>query len=129
MGITYEEIDILFERSDKGLGLSIAGGIGSTPYKNNDEGIYVSRVTPGGPADLCGLRKDDRIIMVNGISCLRIDHFEVVRLLKESPGTIQMRVAREVFFDNRVSTVSSRYMLNLVLGPSYIFGYSNSLVY
>ena len=30
-------MDIRFERGDKGLGLSIAGGLGSTPYKPNDE--------------------------------------------------------------------------------------------
>jgi hypothetical protein len=28
-----EVMDIRFERADKGLGLSIAGGLGSTPYK------------------------------------------------------------------------------------------------
>ena len=53
---------IRFERADKGLGLSIAGGLGSTPYRNDDEGIFISRVTPNGPADLAGLRKDDKVI-------------------------------------------------------------------
>ena len=54
-------LDIRFERGDKGLGLSIAGGLGSTPYKPNDEGIFISRVTPGGPAAIAGLRKDDKV--------------------------------------------------------------------
>ena len=52
MEMVLQEIDIQFERADKGLGLSIAGGLGSTPYKNDDEGIFISRVTPNGPADL-----------------------------------------------------------------------------
>ena len=54
-------MDIRFERGDKGLGLSIAGGLGSTPYKPNDEGIFISRVTPGGPAAIAGLLKDDKV--------------------------------------------------------------------
>ena len=49
-----EVTDIRFERADKGLGLSIAGGLGSTPYKDNDEGIFISRVTAGGPAAIAG---------------------------------------------------------------------------
>lgn len=56
-----EIIDIFFERAGQGLGLSIAGGLGSTPYKDNDEGIFISRVTDGGPAYVAGLRKDDKV--------------------------------------------------------------------
>jgi len=54
-------MNICFERGDKGLGLSIAGGLGSTPYKTDDEGIFISRVTPGGPASIAGLLKDDKV--------------------------------------------------------------------
>ena len=53
-GLPVESFDIRFERADKGLGLSIAGGLGSTPYKDNDEGIFISRVTSGGPAAIAG---------------------------------------------------------------------------
>lgn len=51
-----EQYDIHIERTSAGLGLSIAGGLGSTPFKGDDEGIFISRVTEGGPADLAGLR-------------------------------------------------------------------------
>ena len=77
-----EAFDIRFERADKGLGLSIAGGLGSTPYKDNDEGIFISRVTSGGPAAIAGLRKDDKVLSVNGHSCVSIDHYEAVGILK-----------------------------------------------
>ena len=43
-------------RAAGGLGLSIAGGRGSTPYIGDDDGIFISRVTPNGPAYLAGLR-------------------------------------------------------------------------
>ena len=73
---------ISFCRADKGLGLSIAGGLGSTPFKGDDEGVFISRVTPGGPADEAGLRVNDKLLSVNGISCVNVDHYEAVGILK-----------------------------------------------
>ena len=96
-----QEYDIAFERLDKGLGLSIAGGQGSTPYRNDDEGIFISRVTPNGPADIAGVRKDDKVISVNGHSCVDIDHYEAVGILKAAGSYISMRVHREVFVRRR----------------------------
>jgi hypothetical protein len=51
-----ELLEVKIERTSAGLGLSIAGGRNSTPFKGNDEGIFVSRLTPDGPAELAGLR-------------------------------------------------------------------------
>jgi predicted metalloprotease with PDZ domain len=39
-------------------------------------------VTPGGPADLAGLRVHDKVLSVNGISCVNVDHYEAVGILK-----------------------------------------------
>ena len=74
--------EISFSRADKGLGLSIAGGLGSTPFKGDDEGVFISRVTAGGPADEAGLKVNDKVISVNGISCVNVDHYEAVGILK-----------------------------------------------
>jgi protein scribble len=90
------EMLIKFERADKGLGLSIAGGQGSTPYKDTDEGIFISRVTPGGPADIAGLRKDDKVLSVNGYTCVDIDHYRAVDILKAAGSNIDMRIVRDV---------------------------------
>lgn len=54
--VAEETLEICLERSAGGLGLSIAGGLGSTPFKGDDEGVFISRVTEGGPADLADLR-------------------------------------------------------------------------
>lgn len=54
--VREEQYEIQIERTAAGLGLSIAGGRGSTPFKGDDEGIFISRVTEGGPADLADLR-------------------------------------------------------------------------
>jgi len=46
--IREEQYEIHIERTaGSGLGLSIAGGFGSTPFKGDDEGIFISKVTEG----------------------------------------------------------------------------------
>ena len=102
---TTKDLTIHFERADKGLGLSIAGGQGSTPYKDGDEGIFISRVTAGGPADIAGLRKDDKVLAVNGNNCVSIDHYEAVNILKTAGSTIDMHVTREIVASDAVQAV------------------------
>ncbi|XP_075301136.1 uncharacterized protein LOC142364871 [Opisthocomus hoazin] len=43
------------------LGISIAGGKGSSPCKDNDEGIVFARLPKDGPADLAGVQAGDRV--------------------------------------------------------------------
>jgi len=96
--VVVEEVtkEISFSRADKGLGLSIAGGLGSTPFKGDDEGVFISRVTGGGPADEAGLRVNDKVISVNGVTCVNVDHYEAVAILKAAGSTITMVIVREV---------------------------------
>ena len=54
--VDIKQMEVVVERTTGGLGLSIAGGRGSTPYKGDDEGIFISRVTESGPAYSAGLR-------------------------------------------------------------------------
>ena len=93
---TEKVFDIHFERADKGLGLSIAGGLGSTPYKDDDEGIFISRVTAGGPAECAGLQKDDKVLSVNGNNFVGIHHYQAVDVLKAQGSNITMKIVREV---------------------------------
>lgn len=62
--VREEQHEIQIERTAAGLGLSIAGGRGSTPFKGDDEGIFISRVTEGGPADLADLRVCNLIVLL-----------------------------------------------------------------
>jgi protein scribble len=96
--VVVEEVqsEISFSRADKGLGLSIAGGLGSTPFKGDDEGVFISRVTAGGPADEAGLKVNDKVISVNGISCVNVDHYEAVGILKAAGSNISLVISREV---------------------------------
>ena len=66
MALTEEEVTIQIVRGPgMGLGISIAGGKGSTPYKGEDEGIFISRVTPDGPSGKAGLQMGDKVIAVS----------------------------------------------------------------
>ncbi|XP_049827678.1 protein lap4 isoform X24 [Schistocerca gregaria] len=94
--VREEQYEIHIERTSAGLGLSIAGGRGSTPFKGNDEGIFISRVTEGGPADLADLRVGDKLIKVNGHSLIDVDHYEAVEVLKAAGSHLVLTVVRDV---------------------------------
>ena len=79
-----------------GLGLTVAGGGGSFPYRGEEEGIFVAQVVPGGAADAAGMRVDDEILTINGIPCADLDHHEAVDLLRNSRGDLRVRVRRQV---------------------------------
>ncbi|CAG9857264.1 unnamed protein product [Phyllotreta striolata] len=91
-----EKYEIHIERSKTGLGLSIAGGRGSTPFKGDDEGIFISRVTEGGPADSAGLRVGDKVITVNGVRVEDVSHYDAVEVLKASGPVLVLQITREV---------------------------------
>ncbi|NXR05680.1 SCRIB protein, partial [Semnornis frantzii] len=48
------------------LGISIAGGKGSSPYKDNDEGMVTARVPKDDLADLTGVQAEERAAEVEG---------------------------------------------------------------
>lgn len=94
--LRLEHYEIHIERTSAGLGLSIAGGKGSTPFKGDDEGIFISRVTEGGPADLAGLKVGDKVLRVNGVAVVDVDHYQAVDVLKACGAVLVLHVQREV---------------------------------
>lgn len=91
-----ENYEIHIERTSAGLGLSIAGGKGSTPFRGDDEGIFISRVTEAGPADLAGLRVGDKVVKVNGVSVIDVDHYQAVEVLKACGAVLVLHISREI---------------------------------
>uniref|UniRef100_W5NJS8 Leucine rich repeat containing 1 n=1 Tax=Lepisosteus oculatus TaxID=7918 RepID=W5NJS8_LEPOC len=77
------------------LGISIAGGKGSAPYNENDEGIFISRVSKGGPAERAGARVGDRLLEVNGVNMQTVSHHEAVSTLRNAGSCIKMTVLRQ----------------------------------
>ncbi|XP_063162267.1 disks large homolog 1 isoform X19 [Candoia aspera] len=76
--ITREPRKLILHRGSTGLGFNIVGG-------EDGEGIFVSFILAGGPADLSGeLRKGDWIISVNGVDLKAATHEEAAAALKNA---------------------------------------------
>ncbi|NXK80282.1 SCRIB protein, partial [Amazona guildingii] len=89
------QLTLTIVRQTGGLGISIAGGKGSTPYKGDDEGIFISRVSEEGPAARAGVRVGDKLLEVNGVSLHCAEHHVAVEALRGSGSSVSMTVLRE----------------------------------
>uniref|UniRef100_A0A8C2GIJ1 Disks large homolog 1 n=1 Tax=Cyprinus carpio TaxID=7962 RepID=A0A8C2GIJ1_CYPCA len=73
---------VVLHRGSTGLGFNIVGG-------EDGEGIFISFILAGGPADLCGeLRKGDRLVSVNGIDLRSATHEQAAAALKNAGQTV-----------------------------------------
>ncbi|XP_063772458.1 disks large homolog 1 isoform X17 [Pseudophryne corroboree] len=80
--LTREPRKIILHRGATGLGFNIVGG-------EDGEGIFISFILAGGPADLSGeLRKGDRIISVNGVDLRAATHEQAAAALKNAGQTV-----------------------------------------
>ncbi|XP_031705689.1 protein scribble homolog isoform X7 [Anarrhichthys ocellatus] len=108
--IEEEEHNLTIMRQTGGLGISIAGGKGSTPYKGDDEGIFISRVSEEGPAARAGVKVGDKLLEVNGVDLNEAEHHTAVEALRSSGATVSMSVLRErmVEPENAITTTPLR---------------------
>uniref|UniRef100_A0A8C8CDR7 Discs, large homolog 4a (Drosophila) n=1 Tax=Oncorhynchus tshawytscha TaxID=74940 RepID=A0A8C8CDR7_ONCTS len=73
---------VLIHRGSTGLGFNIVGG-------EDGEGIFISFILAGGPADLSGeLRKGDQILSVNGVDLRIATHEQAAAALKNAGQTV-----------------------------------------
>ena len=92
------EMNIVIELNADKMGFSISGGLGSTPYTPNDDGIFFSKIVPGGPAAKAGLLERDKLLAINGSRCINLEHHQVVEKLKIASTTgrsMKIRIQRE----------------------------------
>ncbi|MBN3275712.1 SCRIB protein, partial [Polyodon spathula] len=108
--IEEEELTLTILRQTGGLGISIAGGKGSTPYKGDDEGIFISRVSEEGPAARSGVKVGDKLLEVNGVDLHGAEHHMAVEALRSSGMEVSMSVLRErmVEPENAITTTPLR---------------------
>lgn len=67
---------VALNKGTSGLGFNIVGG-------EDGEGIFISFILAGGPADLSGeLRRGDQILSVNGVNLRTATHEEAAAALK-----------------------------------------------
>ncbi|XP_070775494.1 disks large homolog 1 isoform X7 [Enoplosus armatus] len=80
--VTREPRKVVLHRGATGLGFNIVGG-------EDGEGIFISFILAGGPADLCGeLRKGDRLVSVNGVDLRNATHEQAAAALKNAGQTV-----------------------------------------
>ncbi|XP_019730482.1 discs large homolog 1-like protein isoform X3 [Hippocampus comes] len=80
--VSREPRKVVLHRGTTGLGFNIVGG-------EDGEGIFISFILAGGPADLCGeLRKGDRLVSVNGVDLRSATHEQAAAALKNAGQTV-----------------------------------------
>jgi disks large protein 1 len=73
--------EITLEKTPSGLGFSISGGL-FTEHIKNDHGIFITKIIPGGAADMDGkLAVGDRLISVNGYNLEYLTHDDAVAVI------------------------------------------------
>ncbi|KAJ3666904.1 hypothetical protein Zmor_002327 [Zophobas morio] len=77
---------VILQKGNSGLGFNIVGG-------EDGEGIFISFILAGGPADLSGeLRRGDQILSVNGVNLRNATHEEAAQALKGTNQTVTIVV-------------------------------------
>ena len=73
--------DITLENSANGFGFTISGGL-FTEHLKNDHGLFVTKIWPGGEADLDGkLAVGDRIISVREVFITLFSIAEILNIV------------------------------------------------
>uniref|UniRef100_A0AAQ4Q1I7 Discs, large homolog 2 (Drosophila) n=1 Tax=Gasterosteus aculeatus aculeatus TaxID=481459 RepID=A0AAQ4Q1I7_GASAC len=87
-------IEIKLIKGPKGLGFSIAGGVGNQ-HIPGDNSIYVTKIIDGGAAQKDGrLQVSDRLLMVNNYSLEEVSHEEAVAILKNTSDVVYLKVGK-----------------------------------
>uniref|UniRef100_A0A673APS9 Discs, large homolog 2 (Drosophila) n=1 Tax=Sphaeramia orbicularis TaxID=375764 RepID=A0A673APS9_9TELE len=87
-------IEIKLIKGPKGLGFSIAGGVGNQ-HIPGDNSIYVTKIIDGGAAQKDGrLQVGDRLLMVNNYSLEEVSHEEAVAILKNTSDVVYLKVGK-----------------------------------
>ncbi|XP_069468536.1 disks large homolog 3 isoform X1 [Ambystoma mexicanum] len=102
---TREPRKVILHKGATGLGFNIVGG-------EDGEGIFVSFILAGGPADLSGeLRRGDRILSVNGVNLRNATHEQAAAALKRA---------------GQVVTIMAQYRPEGLQGSEYMATVMNS---
>ncbi|XP_041094241.1 disks large homolog 4 isoform X3 [Polyodon spathula] len=86
--------EIKLIKGPKGLGFSIAGGLGNQ-HIPGDNSIYVTKIIEGGAAHKdCRLQIGDKILAVNNVSLEDVMHEDAVAALKNTAEVVYLKVAK-----------------------------------
>ncbi|KAM9499667.1 disks large homolog 2 isoform 14-T14 [Salvelinus alpinus] len=87
-------IEIKLIKGPKGLGFSIAGGVGNQ-HIPGDNSIFVTKIIDGGAAQKDQrLQVGDRLLMVNNYTLEDVSHEEAVAILKNTSDVVYLKVGK-----------------------------------
>ncbi|XP_005874158.1 PREDICTED: tyrosine-protein phosphatase non-receptor type 13 isoform X10 [Myotis brandtii] len=106
-----------------GLGFQIIGG---EKMGRLDLGVFISSITPGGPADLDGcLKPGDRLISVNSVSLEGVSHHAAIEILQNAPEDVTLVISQPKEKISKVPSTPVHFangMKNYMKKPSYMQG-------
>uniref|UniRef100_A0AAQ4R3G1 Discs, large homolog 4a (Drosophila) n=1 Tax=Gasterosteus aculeatus aculeatus TaxID=481459 RepID=A0AAQ4R3G1_GASAC len=118
--------EIKLIKGPKGLGFSIAGGVGNQ-HIPGDNSIYVTKIIEGGAAHKdCRLQIGDKILAVNNVCLEDVMHEDAVGALKNTAEVVYLRVAKpnNLFLTNSYNppdlTSTYSHMDTELSHPSYL---------
>ncbi|XP_071396086.1 disks large homolog 1-like [Centroberyx affinis] len=92
--VSEKLMEIKLVKGPKGLGFSIAGGVGNQ-HIPGDNSIYVTKIIEGGAAHKDGrLQIGDKLLAVNSACLEEVSHEHAVTALKNTPDVVYLKVAK-----------------------------------
>uniref|UniRef100_A0A8C7WFY5 Disks large homolog 1 n=1 Tax=Oncorhynchus mykiss TaxID=8022 RepID=A0A8C7WFY5_ONCMY len=125
--VSEKVMEIKLVKGPKGLGFSIAGGVGNQ-HIPGDNSIYVTKIIEGGAAHKDGrLQIGDKLLAVNSACLEEVSHEHAVTALKNTPDVVYLKVAKpnSVFMNDSfappdITNSYSQHMENHISPPSYL---------
>ena len=90
-------------------------------FLQDHNGHYLTQIAPGEPADLAGVKDNDRIVEVNGVNVENASHSDVVDLINESGDKVIFLVVDEKtdkFYKSRSIRITSDYSNTVYISTS-----------
>lgn len=89
-----DPLEIILTKTIKGLGFSIAGGVGNQHHAG-DDGIFITKIIEGGTAQQDGrLAVGDRLVSVDDIPLENVTHDDAVSVLKATSKVVKLVVLK-----------------------------------
>uniref|UniRef100_A0A8D0HL87 Discs large MAGUK scaffold protein 4 n=1 Tax=Sphenodon punctatus TaxID=8508 RepID=A0A8D0HL87_SPHPU len=125
--VAEKMMEIKLIKGPKGLGFSIAGGVGNQ-HIPGDNSIYVTKIIEGGAAHKDGrLQIGDKILAVNNVSLEDVMHEDAVAALKNTYDVVYLKVAKptNVYLNDSyappdITTSYSQHLDNEISHQSYL---------
>ncbi|XP_027875146.1 discs large homolog 1-like protein isoform X13 [Xiphophorus couchianus] len=125
--LSEKMMEIKLVKGPKGLGFSIAGGVGNQ-HIPGDNSIYVTKIIEGGAAQKDGrLQIGDKLLAVNSVCLEEVTHEHAVTALKNTPDVVYLKVAKpnSVFMNDSfappdLTNSYTQHMENHISPPSFL---------